>query len=77
MDEKLAKTLASADFDAWRLKLWKEISTQAIGEGWVPIHEIDSNGEIDNNVDRWSLLWETLVGCLHHPFRGSSLTIAG
>jgi hypothetical protein len=65
MDEKLAKTLASADFEAWRLKLWKEISTQAIGEGWVPIYEIGADGIINHNLERWSLLWETLVCDLH------------
>jgi hypothetical protein len=62
MDEKLTKTLAAQDFEIWRAKLWKEISQQAIGEGWVPEYEITEDGLIDSECDRWSTLWETLVG---------------
>jgi hypothetical protein len=61
MDEKLAKTLASPDFEAWRKTLWKEISTQAIGEGWVPESEITEAGVINPQANRWVSLWETLV----------------
>jgi len=61
MDEKLAKTLATTDFEAWRSKLWKEISLQAIGEGWVPQSEITQDGVINPRTERWASLWETLV----------------
>jgi len=82
MDEKLAKTLAAPDFEAWRVKLWREISTQAIGEGWVPDSEITASGVINHQCDRWSSLWETLVEirylfrlpvsrCVHAIFRQS------
>jgi hypothetical protein len=62
MDEKLAKTLAAPDFELWRAKLWREVSLQAIGEGWVPEYEVTEDGLIDSNCDRWATLWETLVG---------------
>jgi len=61
MDEKLRKTLAAPDFDAWRTTLWKEISQQAIGEGWVPPREITREGVVDHQCERWSTLWATLV----------------
>jgi hypothetical protein len=61
MDDKLTKTLLSPDFPSWRHKLWKEISAQAIGEGWVPEHEIGDDGLIDPECDRWGCLWARLV----------------
>ena len=68
MDEKLAKTLAAPDFEAWRKKLWREISTQAIGEGWVPDSELTDDGVINPECDRWSSLWETLVSKISEGF---------
>ncbi|KAF1984809.1 hypothetical protein K402DRAFT_405867 [Aulographum hederae CBS 113979] len=40
MDDKLAKTLSDPSFPAWRATLWREISNQAIGEGWAPKREL-------------------------------------
>jgi hypothetical protein len=61
MDDKLTKTLAAPDFAAWRNTLWKEISAQAIGEGWVPPREITEDGVINHELERWATLWTTLV----------------
>jgi hypothetical protein len=72
MDEKLAKILATPDFENWRNTLWKEISIQAIGEGWVPDSEITDDGVIDKTSERWSGLWDTLVRC-HFPKSSSGL----
>lgn len=72
MDEKLAKTLAAHDFEAWRATLWKEISAQAIGEGWVPQDEISPDGVIDPECDRWGQLYATLVGAVLLLFRFAS-----
>jgi hypothetical protein len=63
MDQKLAKTLHSADFEAWRATLWKEISTEAIQHGWVAKEDIRrSDGLINPDSDRWSQLYARLVG---------------
>jgi len=61
MDEKLAKILASPDFEAWRSGLWKEISAEAIAHGWVARDDIRGNGSIDPESDRWSQLYSRLV----------------
>jgi len=82
MDEKLAKTLAAPDFEGWRSTMWKEISTLAIGNGWVPEEEMSPKGVIDHRHERWSSLWDTLVEirylfrppvsrCVHARFRQS------
>jgi len=82
MDLKLAKTLASPDFEAWRKTLWKEISSHAIENGWVPESEITRDNVISHDCDRWSTLWESLVEirylfrppvsrCVHARFRQS------
>ncbi|KAF2667388.1 hypothetical protein BT63DRAFT_291084, partial [Microthyrium microscopicum] len=80
MDEKLRKTLASSDFEDWRRKLWKEISKEAIGEGWVADTDITNDYVIDHRAHKWIQLWETLVEirylfrppvsrCVHAKFR--------
>ena len=67
MDQKLAKTLCAPDFAAWRHTLWKEISHQAMGEGWVPADEIGEDGLIDPECDRWTCLWARLVSLMPPP----------
>ena len=62
MDEKLAKTLCASDFTTWRYNLWKEVSLEALGEGWVPESEIGDDGLIDPECERWNCLWARLVG---------------
>ena len=64
MDEKLAKTLAAPDFFAWRNRIWKEISDEAIGKGWVPEAEITEMGVIDHCCERWSQLYARMVGSI-------------
>jgi hypothetical protein len=61
MDSKLAKTLAAPDYESWRLTLWKEISAQAIGEGWVPASEMGADGRINHESEKWAPMWAHLV----------------
>jgi hypothetical protein len=61
MDDKLAKALAAPDYELWRKTLWKEISAQAIGEGWVPLDEINDEGIINYESERWATMWAHLV----------------
>ena len=61
MDDKLAKTLASSDFVAWRERIWKEISDEAIGKGWVPEEEQTDDGVIDPFHERWRQLHARMV----------------
>jgi hypothetical protein len=62
MDSKLAKTLAAPDYDSWRQTLWNEISSQAIGEGWVLASELTADGRsIDHESDKWAPMWAHLV----------------
>ena len=62
MDDKLAKTLNSADFGIWRARIWKEISDEAIGKGWVPEDEHTDDGVIDPCHERWRQLHARMVG---------------
>ena len=62
MDDKLAKTLNSADFGTWRARIWKEISDEAIGKGWVPEDEQSEDGVIDPCNERWRQLHARMVG---------------
>lgn len=64
MDDKLAKTLASQDFFIWRARIWKEISDQAIGKGWVPEDEQTDDGVIDPFHERWRQLYARMVNSL-------------
>ena len=61
MEERLAKTLCAPDFEEWRRGLWREISSQAIGNGWVPVYEVTKEGVIDHTSERWKSLWDSLV----------------
>ena len=62
MDDKLMKTLNSTDFGAWRVRIWKEISDEAIGKGWVPEDEQTEDGVIDPCHERWRQLHARMVG---------------
>jgi hypothetical protein len=80
MDEKLAKILASADFQPWRATLWKEISAEAIAHGFVGRGDILPDQTINPNSERWCQLYSRLV-CqvrkgLHDAWWNVSLTNA-
>jgi len=62
MDDKLAKTLASPDFEAWRARIWKEISDEAVGKGWVSEEEQTEDGVVDPCHERWRQLYARMVG---------------
>ena len=62
MDDKLVKTLNSTDFGTWRARIWKEISDEAIGKGWVPEDEQTEDGVIDPCHERWRQLHARMVG---------------
>jgi hypothetical protein len=61
MDDKLAKILATPDFEAWRAGLWKEISAEAIAHGWVDGRDMLDEGIVDPECARWGGLWVRLV----------------
>lgn len=61
MDEKLAKILATSDFEEWRAGLWKEISAEAIAHGWVERRDVREDGTVNPESARWGQLFLRLV----------------
>ncbi|KAK3063203.1 hypothetical protein LTS18_002258 [Coniosporium uncinatum] len=50
MDDKLRRTLAAPDFESWRARLWREISDQAITEGYVQEYELRGVSALDARI---------------------------
>ncbi|KAK3060245.1 hypothetical protein LTS18_008976, partial [Coniosporium uncinatum] len=50
MDDKLCRTLAAPDFESWRARLWREISDQAITEGYVQEYELCGVSALDAHI---------------------------
>lgn len=71
MDEKLAKILATTDFEEWRAGLWREISAEAIAHGWVERRDVREDGTVNPESARWGQLFLRLV-CYTIPFLGES-----
>lgn len=66
MDEKLAKILATSDFEEWRAGLWREISAEAIAHGWVERRDVREDGTVNPESARWGQLFLRLV--CYSPF---------